>query len=115
MQMSFAKGKLLKNKTLFVILAAIVFSMFGYSTFTDSSLTTKTYAHSGRTDSFGGHNCYVGSCAGTYHYHNGGNSGSTTRKTCTYKGKTYNSAIDAWFVFNNDMKDFFYPEFILVS
>lgn len=29
-------------------------------------------AHSGRTDSSGGHNCYVGSCAGTYHYHNGG-------------------------------------------
>lgn len=29
-------------------------------------------AHSGRTDSNGGHNCYVGACAGTYHYHNGG-------------------------------------------
>lgn len=29
-------------------------------------------AHSGRTDSNGGHNCNVGSCAGTYHYHNGG-------------------------------------------
>ena len=29
-------------------------------------------AHSGRTDSRGGHNCNVGSCAGTYHYHNGG-------------------------------------------
>lgn len=29
-------------------------------------------AHSGRTDSSGGHNCYTGSCAGTYHYHNGG-------------------------------------------
>lgn len=28
--------------------------------------------HSGRTDSSGGHNCRVGSCAGTYHYHNGG-------------------------------------------
>lgn len=31
-------------------------------------------AHSGRTDSSGGHNCNVGSCAGTYHYHNGGGS-----------------------------------------
>ncbi len=30
------------------------------------------YAHSGRTDSSGGHNCNVGACAGTYHYHNGG-------------------------------------------
>lgn len=29
-------------------------------------------AHSGRTDAFGGHNCYVGACAGTYHHHNGG-------------------------------------------
>ena len=29
-------------------------------------------AHSGRTDAYGGHNCYVGACAGTYHYHNGG-------------------------------------------
>jgi hypothetical protein len=29
-------------------------------------------AHSGRTDSSGGHNCRVGACAGTYHYHNGG-------------------------------------------
>ena len=29
-------------------------------------------AHSGRTDSSGGHNCRTGSCAGTYHYHNGG-------------------------------------------
>lgn len=31
-------------------------------------------AHSGRTDANGGHNCYVGACAGTYHYHNGGGS-----------------------------------------
>ena len=31
-------------------------------------------AHSGRTDSSGGHNCNVGSCAGTYHYHNSGSS-----------------------------------------
>jgi len=29
-------------------------------------------AHSGRTDSSGCHNCNVGSCAGTYHCHNGG-------------------------------------------
>lgn len=32
-------------------------------------------AHSGRTDSSGGHNCNVGACAGTYHYHNGGTGG----------------------------------------
>ncbi len=36
--------------------------------------TVGVKAHSGRTDSNGGHNCNVGSCAGTYHYHNGGSS-----------------------------------------
>lgn len=34
--------------------------------------TSPVEAHSGRTDSQGGHNCNVGACAGTYHYHNGG-------------------------------------------
>jgi len=29
-------------------------------------------AHGGGLDGSGGHNCYVGSCAGTYHYHGGG-------------------------------------------
>lgn len=38
-----------------------------------------TFAHSGRTDSSGGHNCNVGACAGTYHYHNGGSAPSTPR------------------------------------
>lgn len=41
-----------------------------------------TSAHSGRTDANGGHNCYVGACAGTYHYHNGGGS-STPAPTYT--------------------------------
>jgi hypothetical protein len=36
------------------------------------AFTGTTHAHSGRTDANGGHNCYVGACAGTYHYHNGG-------------------------------------------
>lgn len=36
-----------------------------------SLATAKLHAHSGRTDAYGGHNCYVGSCAGTYHYHDG--------------------------------------------
>lgn len=30
------------------------------------------FAHSGRTNSSGCHNCNVGACAGTYHCHNGG-------------------------------------------
>ena len=29
-------------------------------------------AHGGGLDSNGGHNCYVGACAGTYHYHRSG-------------------------------------------
>lgn len=51
------------TKTLLIVLS--LFSFIAMSTET-------TYSHSGRTDSSGGHNCYVGSCAGTYHYHNGG-------------------------------------------
>ncbi len=34
--------------------------------------STAAYGHSGRTDANGGHNCYTGACAGTYHYHNDG-------------------------------------------
>lgn len=41
----------------------------------------KVSAHSGRTDSSGGHNCYTGSCAGTYHYHNGGSAYNPPIKT----------------------------------
>jgi len=36
-------------------------------------------AHGGGLDGDGGHNCYVGSCAGTYHYHRGGGSNSRSR------------------------------------
>ena len=49
-------------------------------------LPTEVYAHSGRTDSSGGHNCNVGACAGTYHYHNGGS--SYTPPTYTYTQPT---------------------------
>jgi len=44
--------------------------------------TTLVSAHGGGLDGDGGHNCYVGSCAGTYHYHRGGggsSSGSSNR------------------------------------
>ena len=34
------------------------------------------FAHGGGLDQSGGHNCYVGSCKGTYHYHQGGSSKS---------------------------------------
>ncbi len=50
------------------------------------SLTTPNivFAHGGRLDSQGGHNCRVGSCAGTYHCHQAlgpacGNSGSKSK------------------------------------
>ena len=41
--------------------------------------TTLVSAHGGGLDGDGGHNCYVGSCAGTYHYHRGGGSNSRSR------------------------------------
>lgn len=53
--------------SLFFILVAF-FSFF---------LVHQVSAHSGRTDSSGGHNCRTGSCAGTYHYHNGGSATKT--------------------------------------
>ena len=34
-------------------------------------LIKPAFAHGGGLDSDGGHNCYVGSCEGTYHFHNG--------------------------------------------
>ena len=37
-------------------------------------------AHGGGLDSSGGHNCYVGSCAGTYHCHRCGGSSTYTYK-----------------------------------
>ena len=39
--------------------------------------TSSVLAHSGMTDSRGGHNCYVGSCAGSYHFHGGRSSSSS--------------------------------------
>ena len=51
-----------------VIKLALLVFLFGFI-FMGSDMAV---AHSGRTDAYGGHNCYVGACAGTYHYHNGG-------------------------------------------
>src|SRR3972149_9915886 len=56
-------GSITKMKKYISILSIIILLLLS---------STPTYAHSGRTDSSGGHNCYVGACAGTYHYHNGG-------------------------------------------
>jgi hypothetical protein len=38
-------------------------------------MPTLLMAHSGGLDRDGGHNCYIGPCAGTYHYHGGNASG----------------------------------------
>ena len=40
------------------------------------NLINYAYAHGGGLDSSGGHNCYVGSCAGSYHYHRGSKNSS---------------------------------------
>lgn len=56
----------MKNLTciIFVLVCLFVLSSFDAA-----------FAHSGRTDSSGCHNCYTGACAGEYHCHNGGYSG----------------------------------------
>lgn len=50
----------------YLLLVITVFAFTG-----SVALPMRVNAHPGRTDANGGHNCYVGSCAGTYHYHNG--------------------------------------------
>lgn len=78
------------------VLTLIVAFLFG----------TEAYAHSGRTDSSGGHNCSdsskaKGLCTG-YHYHNGGGSTTTsspvivdTDKDCT-DFATYDEMVAYW-------------------
>ena len=61
--MGFSKKSFLSLGILLVMLGVSVFSFSG-----------SAGAHSGRTDSRGGHNCNVAPCAGTYHYHNAGDS-----------------------------------------
>ena len=46
-------------------------------------------AHSGRTDSKGGHNCYVAPCAGEYHYHNSGSSVNQSKGDSTIFESTW--------------------------
>jgi hypothetical protein len=48
------------SKKLLAVTLFLFFSITGVST---------VYGHGGGLDSQGGHNCYVGSCAGTYHCH----------------------------------------------
>lgn len=52
--------------------AALKMGQLFLTVFLLTLLPTTVLAHSGRTDSSGGHNCYVGACAGTYHYHSRG-------------------------------------------
>lgn len=56
----------MKNRTFKIVGGFMLFVLFS-----TLSITTAD-AHSGRTDAYGGHNCRTGSCAGSYHYHNGG-------------------------------------------
>lgn len=56
---------------------------------------SRVFAHSGRTDSSGCHNCYTSECYGEYHCHNGGyDSGydeTDYTKYCIYKGEKMTS------------------------
>lgn len=62
--------------------------------------TKEIMAHSGRTDSSGGHYCNVGSCAGTYHYHNGG----YTPTTSTYiQTPIFPANIDATWIWSSNL------------
>ncbi len=49
------------NKKIITVLITLATTLFIYPQITQ--------AHGGGLDGDGGHNCYVGSCAGTYHYH----------------------------------------------
>ena len=49
-------------------------------------LISKAQAHGGGLDSSGGHNCYVGSCKGTYHYH----------QKATKPSNSFNEPSDGW-------------------
>ena len=62
----------MKRFRLFVVVASLMLTAG-----TPSSLVS---AHGGGLDSDGGHNCYVGSCAGTYHCHRCGGSSTYTYK-----------------------------------
>lgn len=84
------------------------------SLFMVSSLTAD--AHSGRTDSNGGHNCSEksqakGLCSG-YHYHNGGNEVAPSTVT-NYKKPTYESTpkpvLKTVDVYINDVKQYYSP------
>ena len=39
------------------------------------------FGHGGGLDSSGGHNCYVGSCAGTYHNHQSNSSNASSSES----------------------------------
>ena len=67
------KANLLRVKTL----QSLLF-LFLLAALTVQSATLVS-AHGGGLDGDGGHNCYVGSCAGTYHYHRGGGSNSSSQ------------------------------------
>ncbi|WP_274307004.1 copper amine oxidase N-terminal domain-containing protein [Solibacillus daqui] len=84
------------------------------SLFMVSSLSVD--AHSGRTDSNGGHNCSAksqakGLCSG-YHYHNGGSEASTSTNT-NYKKPTYKSTpkqvLTTVDVYINNTKQYYNP------
>jgi hypothetical protein len=67
-----------KNFTVAKLVAALFFIVSLMLTL--GAPATLVSAHGGGLDSSGGHNCYVGSCAGTYHCHRCGGSSTYTYK-----------------------------------
>ena len=64
-----------------ILLIMLILSVFSFS--------GSAGAHSGRTDSRGGHNCNVPPCAGTYHYHNSGGSYDNSGGSYDNSGGSY--------------------------
>lgn len=86
------------------------FSIF-IASFLFLHLATSIWAHSGRTDSSGCHNCYTSACAGEYHCHGGGSIGGGSGYTPIIRTPTtpeFPKAVKARFEFipNPDGKTF---------
>lgn len=70
-----------------------------------TSLPISTFAHSGRTDAYGGHNCSAkskakGLCTG-YHYHNGGTSNGSTHSTTSAAKSGWQNIGGKWYYYSS--------------
>ncbi|WHY75698.1 YHYH domain-containing protein [Neobacillus sp. WH10] len=70
-----------------------------------TSLPISAFAHSGRTDAYGGHNCSdkskaKGLCTG-YHYHNGGSSSGSTYSTTSVAKSGWENIGGKWYYYSS--------------